>query len=69
MPGLWTLDAEMISVALMGTAGKEPKKENINMTWDRARLGPTVVLLELIGRLRAFRQTRQALVTDRSYPF
>lgn len=53
---MWTLDSEMMSVALMGTsAGKGVKKDGEVIAWDQARLGPTVILLELVGRLRSTR--------------
>ena len=62
MPNFWTTDPEMVSVALMsdpgsGAApGKGKAKEGQTPTWGKARLGQSVVLLELIGKLRVIRE-------------
>lgn len=58
VPNMWTLDADMMSVALMAT-GKDMKKGGKSAVWDQARLGPTVILLEVIGRLRSARHAQK----------
>ncbi|EJD06540.1 uncharacterized protein FOMMEDRAFT_165313 [Fomitiporia mediterranea MF3/22] len=62
MPNFWTTDPEMVSVALMSdpgsgaVPGKGKAKEGRPPTWGKARLGQSVVLLELIGKLRIIRE-------------
>ncbi|KAJ6614617.1 hypothetical protein B0H10DRAFT_2165084 [Mycena sp. CBHHK59/15] len=47
VPDFWTRDAEMMSVALMSDVG-----------WGTARLGQSVLLLEVIGRIQAVRRSK-----------
>lgn len=62
MPNFWTSDPEMVSVALMNDAsggaglGKGKRKEGQPPEWGKARLGQTVLLLELIGKLKGIRE-------------
>lgn len=62
LPDFWIRDAEMMSVALMSDAGgrKATISENGNRTWAKARLGQSVLLLELIGRIQAARHEKEA---------
>ena len=61
MPNFWTTDAEMVSVALMSDPGgsglgKGKAKEGQAPVWGKARLGQTVVLLELVRKLKSIRE-------------
>ncbi len=58
----WTRNAEMIAVALVDAVpskGKEIEREN-TATWGKARLGQSVLLVELIGKLQAARHAKEA---------
>lgn len=58
LPNILTSNAEMMSVALLGnlpnTGSTDEKSEP---TWEQARLGHSVVMVELINRLRALRKS------------
>ena len=57
LPNILTSNAEMMSVALLGNLpniGSAEKKDQ--PTWEQARLGHCVVVVELISRLRALRK-------------
>ncbi|KAL5504188.1 hypothetical protein ACEPAH_8262 [Sanghuangporus vaninii] len=61
MPNFWTSDAEMVSVALMSDPGgsglgKGKAKEGQTPMWGKARLGQTLVLLELVKKLKNIRE-------------
>ena len=67
MPDLWVRDPEMMSVVLMsdpeGGGFKMKEKEGYRPTAaSRARLGQTIVLLELIGRIREARLAQKETV-------
>jgi len=64
LPGFWTSDAEMIAVALMSDVGGVVKSKGKNKVsspheWGKHVLGQCVVLLEVIGALRAARLQQQ----------
>ena len=58
LPNILTSNAEMMSVALMGnlsnTGGID---ETSNPTWEQARLGHCIVMVELINRLKTVRKS------------
>ena len=61
---LWLRDAEMMSVALMSDVGApkdltSPLPVN-GLPWAVARLGQSMLMVELIGRLQAVRRSREA---------
>lgn len=59
MPSFWTSDAEMVSVALMsdpGGRGELAKDKTKAPTWAKLRLGQTIVLLELLGKMKSIRE-------------
>lgn len=57
LPNILTSNAEMMSVALMGNLSNTGSvDETGNPTWEQARLGHCVVMVELISRLRALRK-------------
>ncbi|KAF7360179.1 RRM domain-containing protein [Mycena venus] len=60
LPDFWTRDAEMMSVALMSSAGgsKSTATSDGAPMWGAARLGQSVLLLEMIGRIQAIRRTK-----------
>ncbi|KAI5116269.1 hypothetical protein M0805_007718 [Coniferiporia weirii] len=66
MPSFWITDAEMVSVALMsnpagrGGIGRDKEKEEQLPAWAKPRLGQTIVLLELMGKLRTLRTDHAA---------
>ena len=71
MPNVWTTDAEMVGVALMGEAcevstAKGKAKEGQLPTWGKARLGQSILLLELILRLRGIRDEHGNQTSDLS---
>ncbi|KAF7326044.1 RRM domain-containing protein [Mycena kentingensis (nom. inval.)] len=60
VPDFWTRDAEMVSMALAG-GGPKSKPKNGNgerepLVWGVARLGQSVLLVEVIGRLQDVRR-------------
>lgn len=63
LPDFWIRDAEMMSVALMSDAGtkKETALEGENRSWSKARLGQSVVMLEVIGAIQAARHEREVV--------
>ncbi|RDB29723.1 hypothetical protein Hypma_014167 [Hypsizygus marmoreus] len=61
LPDFWIRDAEMISVALMSDVGGSMTTADSGRTWPKARLGQCVVMLELIGRIQAARNVKEAL--------
>lgn len=59
----WNRDAEMICIALLSDVGAE--KETMtsmvgNTPWGVARLGQSVLLLELIGKIQAVRRIKES---------
>ncbi|KAJ7441775.1 hypothetical protein B0H11DRAFT_2251834 [Mycena galericulata] len=60
LPDFWTRDAEMMSVALMSGAGKTSAAVDAAPGWGTARLGQSVLLVEMIGRIQAVRRTKDA---------
>ncbi|KAJ7741945.1 hypothetical protein DFH07DRAFT_980971 [Mycena maculata] len=60
LPDFWTRDAEMMSVALMSGAGasKADAAAGAAPVWGTARLGQSVLLVEVIGRIQAVRRTK-----------
>ncbi|KAJ4490126.1 hypothetical protein J3R30DRAFT_3419267 [Lentinula aciculospora] len=66
MPDLWIKDAEMMSVAIMGDMGM--KKEGLDTakemlgapkSWGTARLGQSVLIVELIAQIQNMRRIRE----------
>ncbi|KAJ6478741.1 hypothetical protein C8R47DRAFT_983941 [Mycena vitilis] len=57
LPDFWTRDAEMMSVALMSGAGaNKSSAPDAAPVWGTARLGQSLLLLEMIGRVQAVRR-------------
>ncbi|TDL25147.1 hypothetical protein BD410DRAFT_784972 [Rickenella mellea] len=67
MPDFWTRDAEMMSVALMSDPGagigKGKGKEGEAPIMGKARLGQSILLLELTCRLRDLRLAKKGTVS------
>ena len=62
LPNVLTSNAEMMSVALMGNLpNTRSTDEANNPTWEQARLGHCVVMVELISRLRTIRKSTVGL--------
>jgi len=62
LPNILTSNAEMMSVALMGNLSSTGSiDETSNPTWEQARLGHCVVMVELISRLRTLRKSTVGL--------
>ncbi|KAK7044859.1 RRM domain-containing protein [Favolaschia claudopus] len=59
LPDFWTRDAEMMSIALMsgGGASKTPTAET-GPVWGTARLGQSVLLVEMIGKIQSIRRMK-----------
>ena len=59
MPYLWTSDAEMVSVAIVGDPGggfaKGKGREGGQPSWGTARLGQSMLILELIDSIKSVR--------------
>jgi hypothetical protein len=55
LPGFWTRDAEMVSVALMSDGTN--KSSESKPTWGKARLGQSALLVELIDQAHLLRIT------------
>lgn len=55
----WTRNAEMMAVALIDAVPTKSKEENTAMR-GKARLGQSVLLVELIGKLQAARHVKEA---------
>lgn len=63
LPNVLTSNAEMMSVALMGNlSNTNSTDETGNPTWEQARLGHCVVMVELINRLRTVRKSTVGLL-------
>ena len=63
LPNILTSNAEMMSVALMGNlSNTESVDETIDPTWEQARLGHCVILVELISRMRTLRKSAVCLL-------
>ncbi|KAF9653663.1 hypothetical protein BDM02DRAFT_3135161 [Thelephora ganbajun] len=61
LPNILTSNAEMMSVALMGNLSNTGSvDEASNLTWEQARLGHCVVMVELISCLRSLRKSADA---------
>lgn len=62
LPNILTSNAEMMSVASMGNLSNTGSTEETNNpTWEQARLGHCVVMVELITRLRIVRKSAVGL--------
>jgi len=62
LPNILTSNAEMMSVALMGNLSNTGSiDETSDPTWEQARLGHCVVMVELISRLRTLRESAVGL--------
>ncbi|KAF9062414.1 hypothetical protein BDP27DRAFT_1368816, partial [Rhodocollybia butyracea] len=68
MPDLWIKDAEMMSIAIMSDGGPKSKKPASEATkhlsrsvkpWGIARLGQSVLLVELIAQVQGIRRARE----------
>ncbi|KAJ7653453.1 hypothetical protein B0H17DRAFT_1214685 [Mycena rosella] len=57
LPDFWTRDAEMMSVALLNSS-KTNAPANGEPVWGAARLGQSVLLGEIIGRIQAVLRTK-----------
>jgi len=58
LPNILTSNAEMMSVALMGNLSNTGNvDETVDPTWEQARLGHCVILVELISRMRTLRKS------------
>ena len=63
LPNILTSNAEMMSVALMGNLSNTGSvDETIDPTWEQARLGHCVILVELISRMRTLRKSAVRLL-------
>ena len=63
LPNILTSNAEMMSVALMGNlSNTESIDETIDPTWEQARLGHCVILVELVSRMRTLRKSAVRLL-------
>ncbi|KAJ6582913.1 hypothetical protein DFH09DRAFT_278368 [Mycena vulgaris] len=61
LPDFWTRDAEMMSVALMSSAGgSKANAPDAIPVWGTARLGQSVLLVEMIGKIQAVRRTKDS---------
>jgi hypothetical protein len=63
LPDFWTRDAEMVSVALMSDIGGSEKGVSAEVggpTWGSARLGQSVLLVELIIQIQVMRDGKQS---------
>ncbi|KAJ7468081.1 hypothetical protein FB451DRAFT_1401336 [Mycena latifolia] len=60
LPDFWTRDAEMMSVALMSgaTKARSPTEADPEPGWGTARVGQSVLLVEMIGRIQAVRRAK-----------
>ncbi|KAJ6557945.1 hypothetical protein B0H19DRAFT_1149145 [Mycena capillaripes] len=61
LPDFWTRDAEMMSVALMSGAGGSKSSATTPDAapgWGTARLGQSLLLVEMIGRIQAVRRIK-----------
>jgi len=57
----WTRDAEMMSIALTSgdiKAGQDPKQNTEEPDWAKARLGQSILYIEVIGRLQEVRRLK-----------
>jgi len=63
LPNILTSNAEMMSVALMGNLSNTGSiDETVDPTWEQARLGHCVILVELISRMRTLRKSAVCLL-------
>ncbi|KAF9010224.1 hypothetical protein BDQ17DRAFT_1235125 [Cyathus striatus] len=70
LPDYWTRDAEMLSVALMSDAGAKKetlKGERTGAPWAKARLGQSVIMLEIIAQMQAIRHQRELSNSEHSF--
>lgn len=71
LPDFWTRDAEMMSVALMSDPASGKKTQSVedeSVPWGNARLGQSVLLLELIARIQGARLNREGLAAVCRHP-
>ncbi|KAF9467893.1 hypothetical protein BDZ94DRAFT_914598 [Collybia nuda] len=61
LPDFWIRDAEMMSVALMSDAGGKKTGDSERPSWAKARLGQSVLLLEIIGCIQTARREKDAM--------
>lgn len=63
LPNILTSNAEMMSVALMGNlTNGGSNDEASDPTWEQARLGHCVIVVELISRMRTLRKSPVGLL-------
>ena len=61
VPNFWTQNAEMMSVALSSDIGGSSGKDQVaDGTWSKARLGQSMLLVELIGSIQSVRRDRES---------
>ncbi|KAJ3966535.1 hypothetical protein EV361DRAFT_934787 [Lentinula raphanica] len=62
MPEFWIKDAEMISIALMGDMNMKNLKETPGTAkpWGTARLGQSVLIVEIISQVQSMRRARES---------
>ncbi|KAJ7060983.1 hypothetical protein C8F01DRAFT_1058277 [Mycena amicta] len=64
VPDYWTKDAEMMGVALVGggaAKGQVANRTGQPLTWGVARLGQSVLLVEMIGRIQVVRRAASSI--------
>lgn len=66
MPDFWIKDAEMMSIATMGDMGMKSPGSGITQgipgavePWGTARLGQSVLIVELIAQVQSMRRVRE----------
>ncbi|KAF8652353.1 hypothetical protein AX16_004383 [Volvariella volvacea WC 439] len=66
LPDFWTRDPEMVAVAIMSDiGGSQPPKTSIDDSpWGEARLGQSVLLIEVIGQVQALRHLKENANTE-----
>ncbi|PCH35413.1 hypothetical protein WOLCODRAFT_133859 [Wolfiporia cocos MD-104 SS10] len=72
LPDFWCRDAGMMSVALisdLGGAKQQPAPQGEGPVWGRARLGQSVLLVELTQFLRSVREAKDIAVTAQAVRF
>ncbi len=71
LPDFWVRDAEMISVAVMsdigGSGDANGKGKAKEGAWGNARLGQSVLLVELIGKVQGIRRDKENTSVSRSF--
>lgn len=71
MPDFWTRDAEMMAVAIMSdpsrSFGKGKEREGTLPVWGEARVGQSIILLEVISRIRRARLAKKETTAVRFF--